>query len=61
MLCLINIFSKYAWVICLKVKKIITTTNAFQKVLDKPNPKPNKVWDEGNGCYNKLMKSWLDG
>ena len=30
LLCVVNIFSKYAWVIPLKCKKGITITNAFQ-------------------------------
>ena len=34
LLCAIDIYSKYAWVILLKVKKGITITNAFQKTLD---------------------------
>ena len=32
LLCIIDIFSKYAWVIPLKDKKRITITNAFQKI-----------------------------
>ena len=44
LLCVINIFSKYAWVIPSKDKKGITITNAFQKLLDESNRKPNKVW-----------------
>ena len=43
-LCIIDIFSKYAWVINLKDKKGITTTNAFQKFLDESNHQPNKIW-----------------
>ena len=43
LLCVVDIFSKYAWVIPLKDKKGITIFNAFQKVLDKPNCRPNKV------------------
>ena len=35
--------SKYAWVIPLKNKKGITIINAFQKILDKSNRKPNKI------------------
>ena len=31
-LCVIDIYSKYAWVVILKNKKGITITNAFQKV-----------------------------
>ena len=34
LLCVIDIFSKYAWVIPLKDKKGISTVNAFQKILD---------------------------
>ena len=33
LLCVIDIYSKYAWVIPLKYKKGITITNAFQKIL----------------------------
>ena len=33
LLCVIKIFSKYAWVAPLKDKKCITTTDAFQKIL----------------------------
>ena len=44
LLCVIDIFSKYAWVIPLKDKKGVTITNAFQKILDKPGRKPNKIW-----------------
>ena len=33
LLCVIEIYSKYAWVIPLKDKKGITITNAFQKIL----------------------------
>ena len=39
LLCVIDIFSKYPWVIRLKDKKVITITNAFQKILDESNPK----------------------
>ena len=35
LLCVINIYSKDAWVIPLKDKKGTTITNAFQKTLDK--------------------------
>ena len=33
LLCVIDIFSKYAWVVPLKDKKGITITNRFQKIL----------------------------
>ena len=57
-LCVIDIFSNYVWVIPLKDKKVITITNAFQKILKQSNRKPNKMWvDKGSEFYNRLMKS----
>ena len=44
LLCVIDIFSKYAWVVPLKDKKGITITNAFQKILKESDRKPNKIW-----------------
>ena len=52
-LCIIDIYSKYAWVIPLKDKKGITITNAFRKILDESNRKPNKIWvDKSSEFYN---------
>ena len=46
----IDIFSKYVWVIPLKDKKVITITN-------KSDRKPKKMWiDEGSKFYNRSMK-----
>ena len=60
LLCVIDIFGKYAWVILMKDKKGITITNDFQKTLDESNRKPNKIWvDIGGRFYNRSMKSWL--
>ena len=41
--CVVDIYSKYAWVVPLKDKKSITISNAFQKFLDKSVRKPNKI------------------
>ena len=43
LLCVIDIFSKYAWVVPLKDKKGIAITNAFQKILDCSNRKTTKI------------------
>ena len=60
LLCVIDIFSKYAWVVPLKDKEGVTITNAFQKHLDESKRKPNKIWvDKGSEFYNRSMKSWL--
>ena len=44
LLCIIDIFSKYAWVVPLKDKKGVSIVDAFQKILDDSNRKPNKIW-----------------
>ena len=44
LLCFVDIFSKYAWVISLRDKKGITITNTFQKILDESNCKPIIIW-----------------
>ena len=43
LLCVIDIYNKYAWVVPLKGKTGITITSAFQKALDESNRKPNKT------------------
>ena len=60
LICVIDNYSKYAWIIPLKDKKGITITNAFQKILDESNRKPKKIWvDKDSDFYNRSMKSWL--
>ena len=44
LLCVIDIFSKYAWVVPLKDKKGIGIVKAFQIILKQSNRKPNKIW-----------------
>ena len=57
---MIDIYNKYAWVIPLKVKKGITITSAFEKILKEPNRKPNKIWvDKCSEFYKRPIKSWL--
>ena len=60
LLCVIDIFSKYAWVVPLKDKKGISIVNAFQKIFDKLGCKPNKIWvDKRSKFYNNSFKKWL--
>ena len=60
LLCIIDIFSKNAWVVPLKDKKGITITTAFQKISAESNQKQNKIWlDKGSEFLNKLMKTRL--
>ena len=57
-LCVIDIYSEYAWVIPLKDRKGITITNAFQKILNESNHKPNKIRvDKGSEFYNRSVRS----
>ena len=60
LLCVIDLFSKYAFVVPLKDKKGISIVNAFQSVLNKSKRKPNKIWvDKGSEFYNASFKKWL--
>ena len=44
LLCVINIFSKYPWVVPLKDKKVVTIVIAFQSILNTSKRHPNKIW-----------------
>ena len=61
LLCFIDIFCKYAWVVPLKDKKGISIVKAFQIILKQSNSrKPNKIWvDRGSDFYNASFKKWL--
>ena len=60
LLCAIDLYSKYAFVIPLKDKKGISILNAFDKITKQYNRKPNKIWvDQGGEFYNNIFKKWL--
>ena len=60
LLCAIDLFSKYAFVVPLKDKKETTVANAFQSILDNSNREPNKIWtDQGSEFCNTHFKKWL--
>ena len=61
LLCVTDIFSKYAWVVPLKDKKGISTVKAFQIILKQSNSrKPSKIWvDKGSEFSNASFKKWL--
>ena len=59
LLCAIDFFSKYAWVIPLKDKRRTSIANAFQKIISKEK-KPNKTLvDQGSEFYNQSFKDFL--
>ena len=60
LLCAIDLYSKYTFIIPLKDKKGISIVNAFNKIMKQSNRKPNKVWvDEGGEFYNSVFEKWL--
>ena len=60
LLYVIDIFSKYAWIVPLKDKKGVSIVNAFQKILDDSHRKPNKKWhDKGSEFSNNFLKKWF--
>ena len=59
LLCAMDLFSKYAWVVLLKDKKRISIVNVFQKIISKGR-KPNKISvDQGSEFYNNSLKDFL--
>ena len=52
LLCVIDCFTKYAWVKPLKDKNSKTVFHAFIEIVNESNHKPNKF-------HNKLMQEWL--
>ena len=45
----------------IKDKNGKTALNAFMKIVNESNRKPNKLWvNQGREFYNKLMQEWLD-
>ena len=56
LLCAIDLFSKYAWVVPIKDKKGVSIVDAFQKILKESNRKRNKIWaDKGSEFYNNYF------
>ena len=57
LLCVVDIFSKFAWVVPLKDKKGASIVNAFQSILKDADRKPNKIWvDKGSEIYKKKIR-----
>ena len=60
LLCAIDLYSKYAFVIPLKDKKGISVVNAFNKIIKQSDRKPNKIWvDQGGEFYNNVFEKRL--
>ena len=60
LLCAIDLYSKYAFGIPLKDKKGISIVNAFNKIIEQSNRKPNKIRvDQGGEFYNNVFEKCL--
>ena len=60
LLCAIDLYSKYTFVIPLKDKKGISIVNALNKIIKQSGRKPNKIWvDQGSEFYNHVFKRRL--
>ena len=60
LLCVIVIYSKHAWVVPLKDKKVVSIVNTFQKNLKESARKLHKIWvDKGSEFCNSHFRKWL--
>ena len=60
LLCAIDLYSKYAFVVSLRDKKGISVTIGFNKIIKSSGRKLNKIWvDQGSEFYNHVFKRWL--
>ena len=60
LLCAIDLFSKYAWVVPIKDKKGSSIVNTIKKILSDSNRKPSKIWvDQSSEFYNNTFKDFL--
>lgn len=58
-LCLIDVFSKYAWCVPLKTKNAPTVLQAVKTVVDESKREPERIWvDKGSEFYNKEFLAW---
>ena len=67
LMCTIDLFDKYAWVVPIKDKKGTSIVSAFENIISeggeaepKQRRKPNKIWvDQESGFYNNAFKDFL--
>ena len=60
LLMVIDIFSKYGWIVSLKDKKTESVSSAFDTIFKKNKRKPEKLWtDKGSEFISKHFKDFL--
>ena len=59
LLCVVDVFSRYAWVRPQKSKSGTDTFAAFISIVEDAGTKPEKLWvDRGSEFYNSIFKKW---
>ena len=62
LLCVIDLFSKYAFFVPLKDRKGASVVRGFEKIANESSRRPSKIWvDQGSEVYNRTFKNWLKG
>ena len=62
LLLVIDIFSKYGWIVPLENKKGKTVAEALKKIFESSKRKPKKMWtDKGREFYNEDVKGLIKG
>ena len=60
LLMVIDVFSKYGWIVSLKDKKTESVSSAFDKIFKKAERKPEMLWtDKGSEFVSKHFKEFL--
>ena len=60
LLAVIDVFSKYGWIVPLKDKKTESVSSAFDLIFKKSKRKPDKLWtDKGSEFISKHFKEFL--
>ena len=60
LLMVLDLFSKYGWIVPLKTKTGLEVSKAFESIFKKAKGKPKKLWvDKGKEYYNKNMLDLL--
>ena len=60
LLCVIDVFTKYAWVKLLEDKKGKTVLNAFIEIVNESKRKQNRLWVDKKNCVTDLFKNVLN-
>lgn len=59
LLVIVDVFSRFLWVRCLKDKKAQSVIDAFKDILDGPRQPKAIRTDKGNEFYNRYLKRYL--